>query len=81
MQTFLLLTGWCKEVDKLLKIFGGDFRQLNPATIPQKPKQYGGLGIRRMGEVNRAFIQKLAWNLLNRPDALRAQIVKAECFP
>ncbi|KAB1215702.1 hypothetical protein CJ030_MR4G004740 [Morella rubra] len=34
-----------------------------------------------MGEVDRAFIQKLAWNLLNRPDALRAQIVKAECFP
>lgn len=33
-----------------------------------------------MGEVNRAFIQKLAWNLLIRPDALLSQILKSKYF-
>jgi hypothetical protein len=35
-----------------------------------KPKEMGGLGLRRMREVNLALISKLGWNLLNNTDLM-----------
>ncbi|CAN1851936.1 Putative ribonuclease H protein At1g65750 [Linum perenne] len=35
-----------------------------------KPKSLGGLGLRSVRELNKAFLMKVAWNIVSRPDEL-----------
>jgi len=35
-----------------------------------KPKKFGGLGLRKTGVVNTAFLAKLSWKFLTQPDNL-----------
>lgn len=43
-----------------------------------KPKECGGLGLRRLEEMNKAFIAKLGWRLLQNEDCLWTQVLKAK---
>lgn len=48
-----------------------------------KPKDQGGLGFRNFRELNKAYMMKLAWQLMNNPEKLWVQIMKAKynCGP
>lgn len=88
MQSYLFPVGWCKDVNRILKNFWlglspdktHDYMSKAWTTICQ-PKSQGGLGLRCMGEINQAFIQKLAWLLLSKLDFLWVQLLKAKYFP
>lgn len=41
----------------------------------------GELGIRSMKEINLAFLQKLIWNIMKKPDALWVNLLKVKYFP
>jgi len=41
-----------------------------------RPKEYGGLGLRKTAEVNQAFQSKLAWNLLTNQDSMWVRIMR-----
>ncbi|XP_019159671.1 PREDICTED: uncharacterized protein LOC109156272 [Ipomoea nil] len=45
------------------------------------PKQFGGMGFRRVREMNLAMLDKQGWNFLNKPEALVTKIFKARYFP
>lgn len=88
MQSILLPIGWCRTVDRCLKDFWWDFPTGKTRNYTSKawgdicqPKQFGGLGIRRLEEMNRAFILKLAWSLFQKPNSVNALIMKAKYHP
>lgn len=70
MQTFLLPKGFCNKLEKIIRAFlwGGDSenRKINLVAWEKvtKKKEFGGLGIRSMHEMNLAFLAKLGWRLV-----------------
>ncbi|XP_019168807.1 PREDICTED: uncharacterized protein LOC109164714 [Ipomoea nil] len=45
------------------------------------PKKFGGMGFRRVREMNLAMLGKQGWNFLTKPDALVTKVFKARYFP
>ncbi|XP_019155316.1 PREDICTED: uncharacterized protein LOC109152193 [Ipomoea nil] len=45
------------------------------------PKKYGGMGFRRVREMNLAMLGKQGWNFLTKPNALVTRVFKARYFP
>lgn len=45
------------------------------------PKNLGGVGIRNLSILNRAFILKLAWRLLNDDTSLWSRTIRGKYFP
>jgi len=43
-----------------------------------KPKKFGGLGLRKTGVVNTAFLAKLSWKFLTQPDNLWVKQMRAK---
>jgi hypothetical protein len=77
MSSFLLPISCCKELDRLFKNFWWVFPSKKSRNLSLKawdsiciPKVLGGLGIRKMRDVNLALISKLGWKLLNNSDSL-----------
>lgn len=88
MHSLHLSAGWCSKVDKTFKDFWWGHptkksRNYTPKAwhVICQPKQLGGLGIRCMKEINSAFLQKLGWNILTKPDQLWVKLLKAKYFP
>ena len=75
---FFFIPNSCyKELDRSFKNFLWGFPSkktrnlsLNAWDSICTPKAFGGLGIRKMREVNLALISKLGWQLLNNSDSL-----------
>jgi hypothetical protein len=74
---FFILNSCCKELDKTFKKIWWGFPSKKTRNLSLKawdsictPKALGGLGIRKMREVNLALISKLGWQLLNNSDTL-----------
>lgn len=85
MSTFLLPKSWCKEIDIQLKIFFWGFWKQKTRNFTSmawdaicKPKDVGGLGIRRLYDMNRALIAKLGWLLSKNPNSLWSWIILAK---
>ncbi|XP_075508178.1 uncharacterized protein LOC142545090 [Primulina tabacum] len=82
MQTSLLPMGICSEIEKTIRNFlwGRQYGErkchLVKWEVVTKPKSMGGLGIRRMQQMNLAFMTKLGWRLMNDKNSLWAQVLK-----
>ncbi|CAN0863352.1 Putative ribonuclease H protein At1g65750 [Linum grandiflorum] len=81
MQTSFLPFSLCDQIDRKIRDFiwgsGDGIRKLhniNWETVC-KPKSLGGLGLRSAREMNMAFLMKVAWGLLTRPDELWAKVL------
>lgn len=70
MSDFLLPKHVCKRIDTKMKNFWWGFDGLSQRFHPKawdniyKPKECGGLGLRRMEELNKAFVAKLGWEMV-----------------
>ncbi|XP_073051225.1 uncharacterized protein [Primulina eburnea] len=82
MQTSLLPLGICSEIEKTIRNFlwGGSNEERKCHLIKwetvTKPKELGGLGIRRMHPTNLAFMTKLGWRLMEEQGKLWVQVLK-----
>uniref|UniRef100_A0A6N2M5M2 Reverse transcriptase zinc-binding domain-containing protein n=1 Tax=Salix viminalis TaxID=40686 RepID=A0A6N2M5M2_SALVM len=70
MQAAVIPKHTCKEIEKICRRFiwgqteGRDKIHLVNWKIICKPKEEGGLGLRKMDMMNKAFIMKLAWGMM-----------------
>nr|GMC99849.1 reverse transcriptase [Ipomoea batatas] len=84
MQTTLVPVGICNEIDKKIRKFmwGGNDnkRSLNlvGSDTVTKPKELGGLGIRKTRDMNIAFMAKLGWRLFDEKDSVWAQVLRSK---
>jgi hypothetical protein len=79
MSTFLLPKKICSQLDKVFKNLWWGFPPSKTRNLSLKswnsictPKALGGLGMRRMKDVNLVLISKLGWKLLTGLDSLWA---------
>ena len=77
MSTFSLPKSLCSKLDRIFKKFWWGFPANKTRNLSLKawdslslPKDLGGLGLRKMREVNMALISKLGWKLLNNSESL-----------
>jgi hypothetical protein len=77
MSTFLLPKIFCRKLDQLFMNFWWAFSPKKIRNLSLKswnsicsPKALGGLGFRKMEEVNLALISKLGWKLLSPSDSM-----------
>lgn len=81
MQTLLLPSGVCEEIDKRIRTFlwGSSNNphkcHLVKWTTVTLDKESGGLGIRSTKAMNIAFLAKLIWRLLNSTESLWARVL------
>ncbi|KAB1225849.1 hypothetical protein CJ030_MR1G005226 [Morella rubra] len=80
MATLLLPKTWCEQMDMIFKSFWWGFhtqssRHFTPIAWNKicLPKEWGGVGLRRLFDINQALIAKLGWHLLQQPSKLWAQ--------
>ncbi|CAN1353255.1 Putative ribonuclease H protein At1g65750 [Linum perenne] len=76
MQTASLPLSLCDKIDRKIRnfIWGSSngvrkIHNVNWDTVC-KPKKMGGLGLRSARELNKAFLMKVAWNIITRPEEL-----------
>ncbi|KAB1219217.1 hypothetical protein CJ030_MR3G001300 [Morella rubra] len=87
MASLLLPKTWCEELDRHFKNFFWGFgtdgsRHFTPVAWSRicLPKPWGGVGLRKLFDINRALLAKLGWSLLANPDQLWARIIKAKYY-
>jgi hypothetical protein len=80
MSTFLLPKSFCRKLDQCFKNFWWGFPPKKTRNLSLKswnslcsPKALGGLGFRKMEDVNLALISKLGWKLLTSSDSMWVQ--------
>lgn len=85
MQTYLLPKGLRTKLDAMIRDFWWGYDQDKQRHLYLKSwnalcalKEAGGLGFRRMRDINEAFITKLVWQLHTREDCLWVNILKAK---
>lgn len=82
MQSTVLPSGTCDEIDKLCRnfIWGGDENHRTVHLISWsnlcKPKDAGGLGLRSTRAANSAFLMKGPWNFCTKPDTLWVSLLR-----
>ncbi|CAN0870549.1 Putative ribonuclease H protein At1g65750 [Linum grandiflorum] len=81
MQTVALPDQICVAIDKKIRSFvwGSTQEQRKIHLISWdsicRPKDQGGLGLRSARELNKAYILKVAWGLMKRPEELWARVL------
>lgn len=84
MQTTRIPMSVIMEMEKIIRAFfwaelDGN-RHLHYMSWDRicQPKEFGGLGIRRLARMNTAFLAKLGWAVLTEPDKLWVRILRAK---
>ena len=78
IHTTLIPKRVCYRIEQLVRkfIWGGGKKErscsLVKGDVIVNPKDYGGLDIRKMDQMNLAFISKLGWRVLTKHDQLWA---------
>lgn len=84
MQTTLLPKGVILAMERMIRDFLWGSKQgtrnchLVKWDVITKSKEYGGLGIRKLEPMNRAFLAKHGWRIIQNDDSLWVQIFKAK---
>ncbi|XP_048324699.2 uncharacterized protein LOC125421031 [Ziziphus jujuba] len=84
MSTAKLPSLWCKNIENLAIKFLWDRGRNDRTFIPIywsrvcQPKEAGGLGLRRLKNMNMALFNKLAWHLTTNENKLWVQALKAK---
>ncbi|CAN1850207.1 Putative ribonuclease H protein At1g65750 [Linum perenne] len=79
MQTAFLPVSLCDKIDSKIRSFiwgsSNGVRKLHNVNWNTvcKPKSLGGLGLRSARELNQAFLMKVAWGIVSRPNELWVQ--------
>jgi hypothetical protein len=87
MSVFKLPLGLCDELTKMIRRYWWGTENGKRKThwvawdIMLRPKAYGGIGFRDMRLFNQALLARQAWRLIQCPDTLCAQILKAKYYP
>lgn len=82
MQTVLLPKSVCDKIEQLMRnfIWGATDQQRKWHTVSWeamcRPKDQGGLGLRRVHLFNKALLMRLAWNMMANPIALWVQVIR-----
>lgn len=82
MQTALLLSSLCKEIDKITRRFlWGSSSSCNKVSLIAwdkvcLDKEVGGLSINKIEVLNKVFTTKLGWRLVSQPNFLWARILR-----
>ncbi|CAN1153626.1 Putative ribonuclease H protein At1g65750 [Linum perenne] len=84
MQTAFLPASICDSIDRKIRNFiwgsvegARKIHNINWDTVC-KPKKLGGLGLRNARDLNRAFLMKIVWGLLERPNELWAKVLTSK---
>ncbi|XP_019164336.1 PREDICTED: uncharacterized protein LOC109160503 [Ipomoea nil] len=79
MQSMYLPKGVCDTIERRIRqfIWKENIHLVNWETIT-KPKEQGGVGLRRLREMNLAFLTKLGWRLHTEKENLWAKVVLAK---
>ncbi|KAH7542637.1 hypothetical protein FEM48_Zijuj02G0095300 [Ziziphus jujuba var. spinosa] len=86
-QTLFPDQGWCHRVERFAKSFlwKGNLKDRfwHPVSRKKvcKSKNCGELGLRRLEDMNKAFLAKLGWFLAVEEDCLWVRALKAKYFP
>ncbi|XP_019184299.1 PREDICTED: uncharacterized protein LOC109179193 [Ipomoea nil] len=88
MIVFLLPIGLCNEIESILNrywwsgtVTGGKGIRWKSWTKLCIEKERGGLGFRRLREMNLSLLDKQVWRLLTRTDSLVAKVYKSRYYP
>jgi hypothetical protein len=87
MSVFKLPLGLCDELMRMIRRYWWGAENGRRKThwiswdIMLRPKDYGGVGFRGMRIFNQALLARQAWRVLQYPDTLYAQILKAKYYP
>lgn len=82
MMHHMLPSSLCANMDAKMRRFWWKHDEKNPRSLCMvawdkicKPKKFGGLGFRRMKDINRALIAKLGWQIAAGEDKLWVKIL------
>jgi hypothetical protein len=87
MSVFKLPLGLCDELTKMIRRYWWGAENGKRKThwvawdIMLRPKDYGGVGFRDMRLFNQALLARQAWRLIEFPNTLCAQLLKAKYYP
>jgi hypothetical protein len=87
MSVFKLPLGLCDELTKMIRRYwwGAEKgkRKIHWLAwdIMLRPKDYGGVGFKDMRLFNQALLARQAWRLIQFPDTLCSQLLKAKYYP
>lgn len=88
MGVFLLPKTLVKEVKGVMNSYWYKGKLASRTGIHWKswdilsiPKQWGGMGFRKMRKFNLALLSKQSWNLVYNPSSLVARVIKARYYP
>jgi hypothetical protein len=87
MGVFLLPINLCKDLNRLIQSFWWGHLN-NDSKIHWmswskmgRSKTVGGLGFRDLNMFNKALLAKQCWRLIQNPDSLISQIIRAKYYP
>jgi hypothetical protein len=87
MSVFKLPLGLCDELTRMIRRYWWGVENGKRKThwvawdIMLRPKDYGGVGFRDMRLFNQALLARQAWRLIQYPNTLCAQLLKAKYYP